>query len=350
MSRSLLLVLCALLPALSACEGFLGDDDDAEGDLFALATDQGSVQVLAGGDVAASLQWEGQSAAAGTAVLTSDGQSLFVGSDDQVVAFSQSTGAELWSAPSNLTGPVVALTGPGDGAVYAMTLDGSLSAISVSDGSTLWTLDLLVDLPGSSDDALLFAGGSLILGGGPTRVLSTSDGSVLATYPNEDSYVSDMSVVGGALFAGLSDRVVALSLPSLSEQWVHPTSGEVDNLVAGGGSVFFSILGGGVELLTTSGNPVATAGDDSVFEALARSSSNLLLGARSDATLFAWDEVALEEQWSVSDADTPVQGLIVSGSGVFYGNAGYVDGINASDGTSLWYYQPPGNPSALLGL
>ncbi len=349
MRKFCVLALCSLLPTLTACEGFFGDDDD-EGDLFALATDQGTVQVLSGGDVSTTLVWEGETAGSGTAVMASDGLALYVGSAQQVVAFSQATGAELWSAASALTGEVVALAGPGAGALYAMTLDGSLSAVDVADGSTLWTLDLLVDLPGASDDALIFADGFLVLGGDPIRVLEPSDGSVLASYATGDSYVSDLAVVAGTLFAGLADRVVALSLNSLGELWSHPTADEVDNLVAGGGSVFFSVLGGGVQLLTTSGNPVASAGDDGVFEALARSSNNLLLGVRSDAALFAWDELALSEVWSVADADTPVRGLVTSGASVFYGNAGYVDGINASNGNSLWYYQPPGTPSGLLGL
>ncbi len=348
--RHLALVgLLALLPALSACGDFFGDDGDVEGDPFVLANDQGSVQALAGGDVSAALLWEGEIAPSATAVMVSDGDSLYVGSATQVVAFSQSTGAQQWAAPASLTGDAVALAGPGSGAVFAMTLDGSLSAINLLDGSISWTLDLLVDLPGSSDDALFFSEGVLFLGGDPIRALSPTDGSLLASYSTGDSYVSDLAVVGGAVFAGLADRVVALSSSSLEELWSHPTSDEVDNLVAGGGSVFFSVVGGGVHLLTDSGNPVASAGGDSVFQALARSSRNLLLAARSDATLFAWDEVALEEQWSLTEADTPVQGLVASGSSVFYGNAGYVDGISASDGSSLWYYQA-GVPAGLLGL
>ncbi len=349
MRRLFLVGLWALIPVLSACGDFFGDDDDVEGDLFALANDQGNVQALAGGDVSAALLWEGEIAPSATAVMASDGDSLYVGSATEVVAFSQATGAQQWAAPATLTGDAVALAGPGGGAVYAMTLDGSLSAISVLDGSISWTLDLLVDLPGASDDALLYSDGVLFLGGDPIRALSPTDGSLLVSYSTGDSYVSDLAVVGGTLFAGLADRVVALSSSSLGELWSHPTSDEVDNLVAGGGSVFFSVVGGGVHLLTDSGNPVASAGGDGVFQALARSSSNLLLAARSDATLFAWDEFALEEQWSLSEADTPVQGLVVSGSSVFYGNAGYVDGINASDGSSLWYYQA-GVPAGLLGL
>ena len=350
MRRLSLVVLCwACVPLLGACGDFLGDDDDVEGDLFVLANDQGNVQLLAGGDVSAALLWEGEVAPAVSAVMVSDGLSLFVGSATEVAAFSQSTGTLQWSTPATITGDAVALAGPGSGAVYAMTLDGSLSAIDLVDGSTIWTLDLLVDLPGASDDALLYSGGVLFLGGDPIRALSPSDGSLLASYSSGDSYVSDLAVVDGTLFAGLADRVVALSVSSLEELWSYPTSDEVDNLVAGGGSVFFSVVGGGVHLLTLSGNPVASAGDDGVFQALTRSNNNLLLAARSDATLFAWDEVALEEVWSLTEADTPVQGLVASGASVFYGNAGYVDGISAVDGSSLWYYQA-GSPAGLLGL
>ena len=136
----------------------------------------------------------------------------------------------------------------------------------------------------------------------------------------------------------------------MEEQWRHYTEDEVDNLVANSTSVFYSVVGQGVGVLTTTGNPVGVAGDDGVFEALAISSDNLLLGARSDATLFAWDESSLAELWSVTASNTPVQGLVVTTLSVFYANGGYVDGVTLEDGGSLWSYQPPGSPIGMLGL
>ena len=351
LSRSLgpLSLLVALGLSLGACELFI-DEDPADGTPFALATDQGSLQLLSGGTVSASLLWDAEIAAAGKASIASDGNSLFVGSGTEVNAFSQSSGAALWTAPIDVAGDVVALAGPGQGAVYAMTLDGTLAALAVNDGSLLWSVDLLVGLPGSSDDALLFAAGALLLGGDPIRSLDPADGSVRASYASGDSYVSDMAVVGSTLFAGLADGVVALSVSSLSEQWRHDTADEVDNLAVGSASVFYSVVGQGVGLLTTTGNPVAEAGGDAVFEALAVSSENLLLGARSDGTLFAWDEAALADVWSVPDLSTPVQGLVSNSNSVFYAHGLFVDGINLSDGSSLWIYTSPGNPVGLLGL
>jgi len=349
MNRSLgpLFLLCSLSLSLGACEGFTDDDDD-DGTSFALATDEGALQLLTGGN--SSLLWDAEIAAASTASITSDGSSLFVGSGTEVNAFSQSSGAALWTSPVSLPGDVVALAGPGEGAVYAMTLDGTLSALAVADGALLWSVDLLVALPGSSDDALLFAAGSLLLGGDPIRNLDPADGSVRASYVSGDSYVSDMAVVGSTLYAGLANGVVALSVSSLSEQWRHDTEDEVDNLSVSSASVFYSVVGHGVGLLTTTGNPVAVAGDDAVFEALAVSSENLLLGARSDGTLFAWDETALTSVWSVPDLSTPVQGLIIISDRVFYAHGVFVDGINLSGGESLWVYTSPGNPVGLLAL
>jgi outer membrane protein assembly factor BamB len=346
-SLATLLSLCSLLPALGACDLFSVDDD---GEPFAVATDQGSLLALRGGTDSAALLWEGQVAPSSRASIVADGSAVFVGSGQEVKALSRDGGAALWAAPAILVGDVVALAGPGDGAVFAMTLDGTLAAINTGDGATRWTLDLLVDLPGSSDDALAFAGGSLLLGGDPIRSLDPADGSVRAEYPSGDSYVSGMVVVGGTLFAGLADGVVALDLSSLAEQWRHGTEDEVDNLVASSTSVFYSVVGQGVGVLTTTGNPVGVAGGDGVFEALAMSSDNLLLGARSDATLFAWDESTLAEQWSVSASNPPVQGLVTTTLSVFYANGGYIDGITLEDGSSLWSYQAPGSPVGMLGL
>jgi len=340
-------LLCSLLPTLGACDAFSIDDD---GEPFAVATDQGAVLALSGGTDSAALLWEAEVAASSRASIVADGSGLYVGSGQEVEALGRDSGAALWAAPATLVGVVVALAGPGDGAVYAMTLDGTLCAINTADGATRWSVDLLTTLPGSSDDALAFAGGSLLLGGDPIRSLDPADGSVRASYTSGDSYVSDMAVVGGTLFAGLADGVVALDLSSLEEQWRHGTEDEVDNLVASSTSVFYSVVGQGVGLLTTTGNPVGVAGGDGVFEALAMSSDNLLLGARSDATLFAWDESTLAEQWSVSASNTPVQGLVTTTLSAFYANGGYIDGVTLEDGSSLWTYQAPGSPVGMLGL
>ena len=343
----LLVLLFSLGSVLAGCDLFIDDEDS--GDLFVLATDQGSLQLLSGGTASASLVWDVEIAAAGKVSIVSDGSSIFAGSGAEVGAFSQASGVALWPAPASLGGDVVALAGPGEGAVYAMTLDGTLAALDVTAGALLWSVDLLIDLPGSADDALLFAQGSVLLGGDPIRNLDPADGSVRASYPSGDSYVSDMAVIDDTLFAGLADGVVALSVESMSEQWRYSTADEVDNLVATSSGVFFSVVGQGAELLTTTGNPIAVAGDDAVFEALGASSDNLLLGARSDGTLFAWDEAALSEQWSVADLSLPVHDLVVRGESVFYGHGLFVDGINLSDGGSLWIYSSPGNPVAMLG-
>jgi len=347
-SLVLLLAVCLLLPALAACDEFLGDDDD-DGEPFVLATDQGQLVSLSGGLASTSLLWEEQVAPAARASIATDGASLYVGSGQEVAAFAQDSGDALWSAPVNLNGEVVALAGPGSGAVYAMTLDGTLAALEAGDGSLRWSLDLVLGLPGSSDDALLYAQGALILGGDPIRSLSPADGSVQASYASGDSYVSAMHAVGGTLYAGLADGVVALSLGSLSELWKHPTSDEVDNLAAGSTTVFYSVVGQGVGALTPTGNPVGVAGDDGVFQALAVA-DNLLLAARSDATLFAWDEASLEEVWAIPYPGTPVRGLVTTSLSAFYANSNLIYGVNLSNGNSLWNYTPQGNPVGLLAL
>jgi len=346
-SLAVLVAFCFLLPVLGACGEFF--DDDGDGEPFVVVTDQGQLAALSGGLGSYAFLWEGSVAPSARASIVSDGNSLYVGSGQEVSAFAEDSGEVLGSAPLTLGGEVVALAGPGDDAVYAMTLDGTLAAIETSDGSLRWTQDLLQGLTGASFDALLFAQGALVLGGDPIRSLSPADGSVQATYPSGDSYVTGMHAIGGTLYAGLADGVVALSLGTLGELWKHPTDDEVDNLAVGSTTVFYSVVGQGVGALTLTGNPVGEMGDDGVFEALAIG-ANLLLAARSDATLFAWDEASLEEVWSDPYQGTPVRGLVTTSLSAFYANSDIVYGVNLENGNSLWFHTGEGNPVGLLAL
>jgi len=336
-----------LLLALAGCDSGLFDD---EGAAFFVGTDDGKVLSLLGGDSQATYAWEADIASSSKVVMDGSGDDLLVGSGQEVVAFSAETGESLWGQSVSLGDDVVAVAGPLSGVAIVMTLEPYLVGLDMADGSELWRLDLLLG-GDASDDAVAVGSGGVFLGGADILKLDPETGTEQASYDNGtgSSYVVDMHVVGSTVYAGLEDGVVALSTSSLAEQWRHPTAGEVDNVSVGGTSVFYSVIGGGVGALTQSGgNLVGEAENGSVFDSLAVG-GNLCLAARSDGTLLAYDEADMTEVWTVDGAPgASVRDLVTSGETIFYAAGSYVDGINLSDGSALWSYDPSGNPSDLF--
>ncbi|HCP47831.1 MAG TPA: hypothetical protein DIU15_17455 [Deltaproteobacteria bacterium] len=341
------LATLALLLALGGCDLGLFDDDGAG---FLVGTDAGKVFHLIGGDSQASFGWEADIAASSKVVMDGSGDDILVGSGQEVVALSAMTGESLWGQPVSLGDDVVAVAGPLSGVAIVMTLEPFLVGIDMADGSELWRLDLLLS-GNASDDAVAVGSSGVFLGGTEILKLDPQTGAEQAYYNTGtgSSYVVDIQVAGGTVYAGLEDGVVALSASTLSEEWRHPTADEVDNVSVGGSSVFYSVIGGGVGALTQlGGNLVGEAEDGSVFEALSVG-GNLLLAARSDGTLLAYDEADMAEVWTIDGAaGAAVRDLVTSGDTIFYAAGSYVDGINLSDGSSLWSYDPSGNPSDLF--
>jgi hypothetical protein len=336
--------LCGLLlAALPACDDIVGGD----GEPLVVGTDSGNVVRLSGGDDSATVEWQGEiPAGADRVALASDGQDVFAGAGREVHAFAlDGGGAQLWDPPASLDDDVVALAGPDGSAVYAMTLT-SIVALQVSDGAELWSVDLLLDLPGSADDALVYGDGALFLGGESIRKLDPASGAVTADFDTGtgDSNVSDVRVSGGTLFAGLVDGVLALSTGSLSEQW-KVEAGEVDNLELGESTILFSVLGAGLHAVTTGGADVGSSGTEDVYEAVA-AGGGMLLGAQGDGTLDAFAADGFGAAWNLS-GQTPVRGLAANDQTAFFASGGTVDAVNLSDGAEIWSWAPDGEPVAL---
>jgi hypothetical protein len=323
-----LLTLCALLVG---CGGILDDDD---GEPAVLATSSGAVQRISATEELVSISWSGTIDASNTVGIIDDGRDVFISSGQEVRAFDDGAGgAQLWDPAVSFATQVVAIAGPAGGALFVLTID-SLVAIQVSDGAELWRAELF-DLGDPADDALAVVGSGVFLGGNPISRLDVSDGTLTHTAPGSAT-ISALVGDGSTIYVGGPNGVTAFAASNLSQSWHHDTDGSVDDLVVGGGSIFYSVFGGGggVGLLTTSGNPVGTAEPDEVFQALAIG-GNLLLGARADGTLVALDELDLSEVWVVT-GDSDVGGLALNSQTVFYVTGGALDGLNLSDGDQIF--------------
>ncbi len=345
-SLSLLLVTGSLLVGAD-CLGSVVDDDDG-GEPLIYATDGGFIGRLSGTDTSGSTVWNGGISSSNRVALVADGAAVYVGAGSVVSSFPLDASGEhsaewAWTAPDD----VVALAGPGNGAVYAMTTS-TLHAISTS-GGELWSVDLLLDLSGVSDDAIAFSGGALILGGDPTRRLDPSNGDVTHTYATGSTDVSDVAISGGTAYLGTASGVVAVSASDLSEQWTLATSAAVDEVAAGADGVAYAVRGGVVGVVTSGGNPVFDTGAETgVFDGLVVS-QNLVMAARADGTVLAWDELDGTEVWEAMLAG-PVGGLDANAQTAFYGHADVIEALAMSDGSSLWSLVTTGNPAGVLAL
>ncbi len=344
-----LLLLSTVLTGAD-CLGVLGDDDDGERVL--VGTDGGSLSLWSAGEIETTSIWTTSIASANRVALVVDSDTVYVGAGAEIAAFPleadsiSQAALWTWSAPDD----VVAMAGPGSGAVFVMTTS-TLHALSDEDGGELWTVDLLLDLSGVSDDALGFANGDLILGGNPTRRLDPSTGATTHQIAMASSDVSDLQVVGGTVYLAAAEGVVALTSSSLSPLWTYDTPVQVDAVAVSSAGVGFAERGGGVGSLTLgTGSPSFTTDASDVYDGLL-AAAGLVVAARSDGTLLAFDEVDGSAPWEPLDSfGGPVGGLDGNNQTLFYGHSSVLDGVNASDGSSLFSLTPNGRPVAVVAL
>lgn len=339
-TRGLVSILLALL---AGCDELPFDGD---GDPVVVVTSTGEVQRLSAGDDSASALWTASIDSSNQVSIAADGSDLFVASGQEIGAWDRDSGEAIWDAPVAMETEVVALAGVGGGAVFARTFD-ALVALQAADGGEIWRLDGL-DLAGAADSALAYGSGAVFLGGSPMRRIDPASGGVTDEEAG-DQDTSEIAVGGSTLYAGMSSGVQAFGAAGLSFQWENPTADGVDHLSVGDDSVLYSVLGGGVGALTLGGNPIGEAQDGEVFDALAIS-GNLLLAARTDGTLFAFDEAQVEEVWVVEDTQGTVWDLAVNDRTVFYAVDGVLEAINLEDAAALWTHNTDGNIVAVEAL
>jgi hypothetical protein len=345
-ARLAVLLLASTVLVGADCLGSLIDDDDGEPVLY--ATNGGEVGRVGSTGFEAIDIWSGSIPSANRVVMVVDATQAYVGGGTSVASFALEASGEnvevwTWSAPDD----VVAMAGPGGGVLFVMTTS-SLHGLG-TDGGEIWSVDLLLDMSGVADSALGFGGGTLVLGGDPTRRLDPGTGQVTHTLATGSTDVSAVVVGGASVYIATSTGLMAASAGTLTEQWFHETDAEIDAVAASADAVAYAVRGGVVGLLTSGGNPVFDTGAQTgVFDGLALA-GNLVLAARADGTLLGWDEADGAELWSATRSG-PVGGLGATADTVYYGHGSDLEALSLSDGGNLWTRTTSGNPVAVLPL
>lgn len=331
-----LLCLSCVLLMLSGCDGFgIGDDDDS---VLALVTDEGEVRVLGGSDDNVETTWTSSISASAHAPLVVSGSSIYVGSGTALARFSLQDGSAPWTQVE-LPSDVLTLVSPSDDRVIVLNFN-EIMGFDGDSGATLWTRNVLDDLLGVADSALDSEGGVVALGGDPTRLLDAETGNDFAEHGTGTTAVADVVLDGGSVFIGLATGVIAVDSETADAQWAVSTAAAVDGLTVSGGLVFYSTLGGGLGILDRSnGEILGTAEPGEAFRDVA-AAGDVLLAARSDGTLLAYD-TALDEIWRQEGASS-FGGLAAGSRNVYYASGGAVEALSLEAGDYLWQRDYPG--------
>lgn len=175
------------------------------------------------------------------------GQMVFVPTEGSLVALDLSTGQTVWSAPLSSESPAGTASGdPGtwvsspvvyDGVVYVADWNGTLHAYETSTGTSVWSVPGVSQTdPGPVVDGVLYTGGP----DGAMHALDSRTGTQIwqTSLPNGPSRAA--SVENGMLFVGSGDgHVNALNTADGSIAWsVDIGGGVVRTIVVASGIVF----------------------------------------------------------------------------------------------------------------
>lgn len=333
----------ALLLLASGC-GLFDDSVDPDGDSVVVLTDAGTIERWVAGDDGPVQVWSDTVSAGSTGLLRSDSEFVYAAVDSTISAFDPAGGGAPWATPFTTPSTVVATAGPVDGVLAVLTLT-DLHGIDIVDGSESWKINL-IDVPGVSDDALAGGAGNFVLGGEPVRAISAATGVVAASRDLGQGTVWSAAAAGGIAYVGSDSSLDALDIGDLAERWSLETSGAVEHILPGS-PAYFAVLGGGVGAASGTGEDLFSVGGDEIFEAI-DAGSDVLVGARGDGSIFAWDAASGADHWSLEAATGTTTGLVANGDTLFHAHGAVLDVIGLSDGTNLGTTTLDGSPIALI--
>lgn len=146
--------------------------------------------------------WLRRADGGGEGAPTTDGENVYVASSEAVTAFSYESGLPEWTYGAEM-GSSVALA---DGVVYGTTTGEDVFALDAATGDERWRRGVV---PGSNPPVLV--GGLLYVTGtdGSIAAVSPSDGSVVWQSTVGGTRSTNVAVAGGNLFVGDEDGAVA---------------------------------------------------------------------------------------------------------------------------------------------
>lgn len=223
-----------------------------------------------------------------------------------------------------------------DGTIYAMGVDGTLSAIPAgsSGAVTTWTFQLAAaPVAGMVIDARthnIFTGDilgnlyALDLASGSVRWRTTLEGSVFATLVvNGPLVIASIEVVGGVAPGGV---LVAINVDTGARVWRTPF-----------GNAPSSVAPSLASRAGTAAGCDGTNGCDTVFAVMIDSSTGLYAVIALDAAtgVLLWGP-------AVGTGNAPASEVAVAGGRAFFGGNSGLTALNASTGVELWTVVPSG--------
>lgn len=296
--------------------------------------------------------------------------SVATGPSEQIqTAWSFETGESVPSSPSIVDGTVY--VGSGDGSVYALSLtDGSerwryeigegiassplvtngtvyvggrdniVYALSAEDGSERWTYQTRGDVFSSP----AYVDGTVVVGSQDNTVyaLSTEDGSESWIYQTDDEIWSSPAISRNTVFIGSRDNTVhALSAEDGSQQWTYQTGGWIESSPAVyGGTVFVGSLDNTVYALAAADGTEqwSTQLSDAVASSPAVANGTVYVGCR-DGQVYALNTSNGTQQWTVETGSRIFSSPAVASDTVYVGSAdNSVYALGAQDGSERWRF------------
>jgi outer membrane protein assembly factor BamB len=263
--------------------------------------------------------------------------------NDPTYGLDAATGQELWSVPTQgSTGRPVIL----DGTVFLSDFS-QVTAFDLRTGSLKWQIQLKsqtqLDSPSNVavDDEFVYVGApSLGSDGHSLYAIKITDGSIAWEVSTGPDLVGRVAVDDNLVYAALGftgQTIVAFEKDNGQERWRYSDYNARTNqttpsdLVVSVGYVYASMSGKLVALDTATGAEVWSFYNSMGFSGVA-SSGELIIGAGSDASVYALDAKTGTPEWRFDAVDnyTWIAPLIDQGIAVVTDGNGWVYGLDAT--------------------
>jgi outer membrane protein assembly factor BamB len=279
---------------------------------------------------------------------------IYFGSDDwNVYALNASTGAKLWSYPTDQ--PVESSPTIVDGVVYIGSADGKVYALNASTGAKLWsylTGNAVFSYPTvangvvyvGSDDYNLYA-------------LNAKSGSKLWSYSTGLYVRSSPTATNGVVYVGSwDDSVYALNAKTGAKLWSYPTGSFVESPIVRDGVVY--IGSDKVYALNASTGALLWSYDtgSGLGSSPAVANGMVYIGAAyPNNNVYAVNANTGALEWRYNTGGSVVSSPAVANGVVYVGsNDGNIYALDATRGTELWRYPTDGgvysSPSVANGV
>ena len=284
-----------------------------------------------------------------TAPTVFDGVVYFGSGDGNVYAVKATTGAELWSFPTN--GAIVySDPAAAKGLVYVGSEDGNLYALKASDGRELWRFNTFdyVGTPTVADD-VVYVGSET----GTLFALNAQTGTELWSFYTGSWWVSGVAFVNGVVYFGANNgNVYALKAKDGAMLWSYATNNYATGPAVADGVVYAPSWDGTLYALDSAAGTLlwkyTTSGGLTCSPAVA--DGMVYLGSNGGG-VYALDAHTGAELWSAPAGGCYGSSPAIANGVLYASDESHVLALEAATGKELWSYATGGScPSVVNGM